>query len=138
MKVDNMSMAASIEARCPFLDHRLMEYVARIPTEMKLNGSISKYMLKQVAKDILPESILNRPKHSFSVPIGQWLNGSLRELTCDLIAEGILKGSGLFNVDYMRGRMWQGLQRDEPGVARQLWSLLHLGLWAKQYRVDVG
>lgn len=136
MKVDKMSMAASIEARCPFLDHTLMQFVAKAPSRLKLNGDTSKFILKEIAKEILPEAILKRPKHSFSVPIEKWLTGSLRDLTRDLISEGIIKGSRLFEREYLEGALWQKLEANEPGVARQYWALVNLGLWARKYHVQ--
>jgi len=137
MKVDKMSMAASIEARAPFLDHRLLEFVATIPSHLKLNGSTSKYILKEVAKDILPDKIINRPKHTFDVPIGKWLQGSLRGLMLDLISFGIVEGEELFDKEYILGEMWQNLERGKPGYARQFWSLLNLGLWARKFHIQI-
>jgi len=137
MKVDKTSMANSIEARTPFLDHHLFEFVATIPPDLKLNGSISKFILKEVAKEILPEKIINRPKQSFDVPIGKWLKGSLRELTYQLISDGLIVGEKLFDEEYILGEMWTGLEKDYPGYARQFWSLLHLGLWARRFQAQL-
>lgn len=137
MKVDKMSMATSLEARCPFLDHRLMEFVATIPSNLKLNGGTSKYILKEIAAEILPEAIIRRPKHTFDVPIGTWIKGSLRDLTQNIISEGVIPGEKLFSEDYICGRMWSDLETNTPGVARQFWSLLNLGLWARKYRVQL-
>jgi asparagine synthase (glutamine-hydrolysing) len=137
MKVDKMSMAASLEARCPFLDHRLMEFVGTMPANMKLNGETSKFILKEVAKEILPHEIVNRPKHSFDVPIGKWIKGSLREMTLDLISDGIVEGGSLFKDDYILKEMWPALEADQPGVARQFWGLINLGLWSRKYNVEL-
>ena len=133
MKVDKMSMASSLEARTPFLDHHLLEFVATIPPSLKLNGSISKFVLKEVAKGILPEEIIYRPKHTFDVPIGKWLRGELRGLTLDVISHGIVAGKELFNEGYILGEMWHGLEEGKPGYARQFWSLVNLGLWIRQF-----
>jgi asparagine synthase (glutamine-hydrolysing) len=73
MKQDQMSMAASIESRVPFLDHRLVELTARMPVRMKLRGKNTKFLLREAMKGILPEEILNRPKMGFPVPLGRWL-----------------------------------------------------------------
>lgn len=137
MKVDKTSMANSLEARTPFLDHHLFEFVATIPSHLKLNGSTSKYILKQVARKILPTEIIDRPKHTFDVPIGKWLKGSLRDLALDLVSQGIVEGAELFNREYILGEMWRGLEDDKPGYARQFWSLVNLGLWARQFRVQI-
>jgi len=137
MKVDKMSMAHSLEARTPFLDHHLVEFVAAIPSNFKLNGSTSKFILKEVAKKILPEEIVYRPKHTFDVPIGKWVKGSLRDLTFDLVSRGIVEGEELFDKGYILGEMWRGLEEDRPGYARKFWSLIHLALWARQFCVRV-
>ena len=137
MKVDKMSMAHSIEARTPFLDHHLLEFVATIPAHLKLNGSTSKFILKEVAKEILPQEIIHRPKHTFDVPIGKWVKGSLLDLTLDLLSHNIVEGAELFDRDYVLGEMWRGLEEDRPGYARQFWSLINLALWARRFSVQI-
>lgn len=137
MKVDKMSMAASLEARTPFLDHHLLEYTAGLPSGYKLKGSVSKFILKEIAREILPDKISTRPKHTFDVPIAKWLTGGLRELTFDLISCGIPAGEDLFDREYILGDMWHELETDKPGCARQFWSLLNLGLWAQKYDVRI-
>ncbi len=135
MKVDKMSMANSLEARTPFLDHHLLEFVATIPAHLKLNGSTSKFILKEIAQEILPPEITHRPKHTFDVPIGKWIKGSLRDLTFDLVEQDIVPGEDLFDQQYILGEMWQGLEENRPGYARQFWALINLGLWARQFCV---
>lgn len=137
MKVDKTSMANSLEARTPFLDHHLFEFVATIPSHLKLNGSMSKYIFKKVAGEILPEEIINRPKHTFDVPIGKWLKGSLRDLVLDLVSQGIVEGAELFDRKHVLGEMWRGLEEGRPGYARQFWSLVNLGLWTRQFHVQI-
>ncbi|MGQ0603008.1 MAG: asparagine synthase (glutamine-hydrolyzing) [Anaerolineales bacterium] len=137
MKVDKMSMSHSIEARTPYLDHRLMEFMATVPVSLKVDGGIPKRILKEVAKTILPDAIINRRKHTFDVPIGKWLTGSLRELTLDVVASGRVGGRPIFNPDYITGELWRGLQAGDRGSARQLWTLLNLGLWAKRYDMQL-
>jgi asparagine synthase (glutamine-hydrolysing) len=135
MKVDKMSMATSLEARTPFLDHHLLEFVATMPPHFKLNHSTSKFILKEIAEEILPPEIIHRPKHTFDVPIGKWLKGSLRDLTLDLVTRGIVPDEELFDQGYILGEMWQGLEENKPGYARQFWSLINLGLWTRQFCV---
>jgi len=138
MKVDKMSMAKSLEARAPYLDHMLMEYVASIPASMKLQGEVSKRILKQIAEEFLPREIIYRRKHTFDVPIGKWLLGSLKELALEVIEQGIIPGVQWFDVKYLRGSLWQALEANEPGVAAQFWNLVNLGLWARIYGVSLG
>jgi len=138
MKVDKTSMAHSLEARTPFLDHRLLEFVATIPSHFKLNGSTSKFILKEIAREILPEEVIDRPKHTFDVPIGRWLKEELRDLTVELVNQGVIEGQDLFDVDYILGEMWHGLEKDELGYARQFWGLVNLGLWAREFCPTTG
>jgi len=80
MKQDQMSMAASIESRVPFLDHKLVEFTAQLPERMKLRGWTTKYILRQSMKGLLPEKILRRPKMGFPVPVGAWFRGAFRHV----------------------------------------------------------
>jgi asparagine synthase (glutamine-hydrolysing) len=136
MKVDKMSMAQSIEARAPFVDHHLLEFAATIPSHFKLNGSTPKFIFKEVAKRVLPEEIVFRRKHTFDVRFGKWLRGSLRTMTRDVLSEGIFKGAHMFDTKYILGDMWKGLEENRPGYARQFWGLLNLALWAEQFNVQ--
>jgi asparagine synthase (glutamine-hydrolysing) len=137
MKVDKMSMANSLEARAPYLDHRLIEFMATVPSSLKSNGATPKFILKELAKEILPPEIVYRKKHTFDVPIEKWLKGSLRDLTLDLVQHGVVEGATLFDKQYILGDLWQGLEKDWPGYARQLWSLVNLGLWARKFSVQL-
>lgn len=136
MKVDKMSMANSLEGRAPYLDHVLMEYVACIPADMKLKGYVSKRILKLIAEEFLPKDIIYRRKQTFNVPIGKWLLGSLKQLTIDVIEQGIIPGAQWFDVKYLRGPLWQALEANKPGIAAQFWNLVNLGLWARIYGVS--
>ncbi|HEX7316012.1 MAG TPA: asparagine synthase C-terminal domain-containing protein, partial [Pyrinomonadaceae bacterium] len=80
MKQDQMSMAASIESRVPFLDHKLVEFTARLPERLKLRGWTTKYVPRRAMKGVLPEAILTRPKMGFPVPLGAWLRGRYRNV----------------------------------------------------------
>ena len=84
-KVDRMSMAVSLEARVPLLDHKLIEFVTRIPASMKMAGLETKHLFKQAIADLVPAEIVNRPKQGFGVPIQQWINQQLRERIRDTL-----------------------------------------------------
>ena len=84
-KVDRMSMAHSIETRVPLLDHKLVEFAATIPPEMNLRDGTTKYVLKQAMRGILPDGIIDRPKHGFAVPLGYWFRGKLGAYVRDLL-----------------------------------------------------
>jgi asparagine synthase (glutamine-hydrolysing) len=97
-KLDRASMAASLEARVPYLDHELVEYAFRIPDRWKLRGLVGKWILRRAFRGNLPTSILRRRKSGFSVPIAAWLRGDLRALTSDLLSPERLRRQGLFSV----------------------------------------
>jgi asparagine synthase (glutamine-hydrolysing) len=85
VKVDIASMAHSLEARSPFLDHEFMEFAATIPSDLKVRGRVKKYILKRALTGLLPEEILHRPKMGFGVPIDHWLRHELRDLAYDTL-----------------------------------------------------
>ncbi len=138
MKVDKMAMAHSIEARAPYLDHHLYTFAASLPSSYKIHNGTSKRILKEVACEILPAEIVNRPKHTFDVPIDEWLTGSLSELARQFVADGCVAGMRLFDSKYLMQTLWSQLERREPGVDSKLWALLALGVWAEKYQVSVG
>ncbi|HXG84939.1 MAG TPA: asparagine synthase (glutamine-hydrolyzing) [Pyrinomonadaceae bacterium] len=127
-KVDRASMAVSLEVRAPFLDYRVAEFAASLPLEYKLNGSVGKYILKETVKNLLPASIIKRPKKGFGIPIAEWLKGKLNPLMHDLLAPEKLKNQGLFNPDFVQ----KLIKEHEQNVAshhKQLWTLLVFQLW---------
>lgn len=131
-KVDRMTMAASLEARSPLLDHKLIEYVTRIPSSMKLRGSETKYIFKRAIRDLVPHEILRREKQGFGVPINEWINLQLKDrITGDLSDRRSLE-RGYFDPKYV------GLLLDEHSRGRRdhshaLWTLWMLELWHRRY-----
>src|SRR5206468_4282891 len=93
------SMANSLEARSPFLDHEVMEFAARLPVHYKLRGGTAKYLLKRAFADILPPENVFRRKLGFGIPVGDWLRGPLRELVCDSLLAGPGAARGYFRQD---------------------------------------
>ena len=77
MRVDKMTMATSVEARVPFLDHKLVEYVMSIPQDRKVPGLQAKYLLKQAVRNLIPDEVIDRPKQGFGVPIAEWFQSEL-------------------------------------------------------------
>jgi asparagine synthase (glutamine-hydrolysing) len=125
-------MANSLEARSPFLDRALVEFVARLPSRLKLRGRTSKYILKRASKGLVPPFVWRRGKKGFGVPFAQWLKAELRPLAHDLLSPERLRRSGLFNADYV------ALLQDEHerGVANHrklLWTLLSFELWRESF-----
>lgn len=124
MNVDKMTMAHAIEARAPFLDHRLVEYAASMPAGMKLRGSDEKYVLKKMMTGILPGEILRRKKHPFTVPIVDWFEKDLKELTAHLLTKERVEEQGYFNHDYVR----KVLSKSNPNYNQPL-ALVYFELW---------
>jgi asparagine synthase (glutamine-hydrolysing) len=135
-KVDIATMAHSLEGRSPFLDHKLLEFAARIPASMKLKGLKSKYILKAALRGILPEKILKRPKAGFGVPIDVWLRGELKEMAYDILTGPQAAGRGLFRIPEVRKLLDEHLKGQEMRHL-PLWALLMLELWFRRF-IDGG
>ena len=97
VKVDRASMANSLEVRAPFLDHELVEFVMGLPSDLKLRGFTSKYLLKKAAEAYLPTEIIQRKKKGFGVPIAKWIKGPLKELFMDMLSFDRIKREGFLN-----------------------------------------
>ena len=133
VKVDRASMACSLEVRAPFLDHELVEFVMGLPSNLKLKGLTSKYLLKKVMKNYLPEAIIHRPKKGFGVPIAKWVKGPLRELFSDLLSPDRIRQEGFLNPEYVATLLLDHLHNRRDN-RKQLWTLLVWELWADRYR----
>jgi asparagine synthase (glutamine-hydrolysing) len=131
-KVDKMSMAVSLEARVPLLDHKLLEFAARVPTSLKLRGGVSKYLLRRAIDRHVPRSLMNGPKHGFTAPIGPWLRGPLKSLAADLLLDGRLDERGLFRREALE-RCWNEHQQGRKEHPHRIWSLIMLELWFRQF-----
>jgi asparagine synthase (glutamine-hydrolysing) len=132
MKQDQMSMAASIESRVPFLDHKLVEFTARLPQHLKLRrGWTTKYILRQSMKDVLPPEILSRKKMGFPVPVGAWFRGAYRGIVEEYVLSERAAARGLFNPAYVR----ELAARHEAGEdhTERLWSLVNVEIWLRQF-----
>ena len=101
-KVDRMSMAHSVEVRPPFLDHRIVDFAARLPRQFKIRGSTTKLVLRELMKNRLPKSVLNRPKDGFDIPIHEWFRGNPRPLLVDSLNEATVAAIRSFPL--VRGR----------------------------------
>src|SRR5205814_8931188 len=100
-KVDRASMAVSLEVRAPYLDPRVAEFAASLPSFYKLHGYTSKYILKRASKCLVPPFVWRRGKKGFGVPFAKWLNAELRPLARDLLSPERLRHGGLFNAEYV-------------------------------------
>ena len=131
-KVDRMSMAVSLEAREPLLDHKLLEFAATVPTGLKLKHGRSKYLLRRLLERRIPTAIVDRPKHGFEAPIGAWLRGPLAPMVDALLADGRLRERGIFD-DRAVAALWHQHRDGRQDHRHRLWSLVMLELWFRQY-----
>jgi asparagine synthase (glutamine-hydrolysing) len=128
VKVDIATMAVSLEARAPFLDHHVIEFAASLPEKMKLRGLTTKYLLKRVLRQLLPAENLDRRKMGFGVPIGHWFRGRLEGFLREVLLSEKSLGRGLFLPDEIK-RLVELHTRGEKDYSNQLWTLLMLELW---------
>ena len=132
MKQDQMSMAASVESRVPFLDHKLVEFTSGLPERLKLHRWTTKYVLRQSMKGVLPEQIITRPKMGFPVPIGTWFRGAYAHVLDDYVLSSRAMDRGIFNPQFVRTLVNQH-QREEANHSERLWSLVNLEMWLRRF-----
>jgi asparagine synthase (glutamine-hydrolysing) len=132
VKVDRMSMACSLEVRAPLLDHHIVEFAASLPSELKLRGSVSKYLLKRHVARRLPALDVHRPKQGFELPLAAWLRGDLRGLAEDLVLGPRAIGRGYVRPERARA-IWSAHLAGRRNHAPQLWALMVLELWHRAY-----
>jgi asparagine synthase (glutamine-hydrolysing) len=130
MKQDQMSMAASIESRVPYLDHELVEYVMGLPAESKLRGWQTKFILREVLRDLVPAEILTRRKMGFPVPIGRWLRGGFGGAAREFITGSRASDRKLFEPDFVR-RLADEHRSGRAEHGTRLWLLMNLEIWQR-------
>ena len=134
-KADRMSMAHSLEVRPPFLDHRIVEFAASLPASLKIRGSRQKVLLKELMRDKLPPSVLQRKKVGFDIPAHDWLRGCLRPLMMEVLLDGASDHASLFRREAIETYIRQHLER-RVNVGYHLWGLMVLFLWMKKWGIQ--
>jgi asparagine synthase (glutamine-hydrolysing) len=122
-KVDRASMAHSLEVREPLMDHPLVEWIATLPSSLKLRGQEGKYIFKKALEPMLPHDVLYRPKMGFAVPLARWLRGPLREATRNALQQGAIAQTGWFDADAI-GTLLDQHERGQLDHSTPLWTLL--------------
>ena len=132
VKVDRASMAVSLEAREPLLDHKIIEYAAKIPVNIKYKNNTGKYLLKQILYKYIPKEMIERPKSGFQVPLIEWLRGDLKELLDSYVNESSLKTSGIYNTKEIL-KLKQKLYNGENINLSILWFVLMYEMWREKW-----
>jgi len=132
VKVDRMSMATSLEAREPLLDHKLVEFAFRLPGKLKLHGLTTKWIFKKTMERLLPKENIYRRKEGFSIPIKHWLRAELKDLMEDYLSEKRIASGGLFQYAAIR-KMMDDHSSGKENYSHQLWALLVFELWRENY-----
>ena len=127
-KVDRASMAVSLETRVPFLDHELIEFIMRIPLDMKLKDREGKNILKKVLYRHVPKKLFNRAKQGFTIPLGEWLKDPLKDWAYDLIDPKKIKDGGFFNSESVLS-LWNEHIEGKGNWSHQLWNILMFQMW---------
>jgi asparagine synthase (glutamine-hydrolysing) len=130
-KVDRMSMAHSIEARVPLLDHKLVEFAATIPPEYMIRNGSTKDIFKCALQDRLPDSILHRRKQGFAVPLGKWFRGQLTGFVGDLLLSETSRSRGIFNTAYIEKIL--AMHSKGRDLDLQIWTLISFELWCRTF-----
>jgi asparagine synthase (glutamine-hydrolysing) len=134
-KTDRMSMAHSLEVRPPFLDHRIVEFAARLPQNLKIRNATLKVVLRHVMRDKLPAQVLKRRKEGFDIPAHDWLRGVLRPLLLDTLTREAVEKSNLFDWNVVESLLRAHLDR-RANLGYHLWGLLTLFLWMKRWDIQ--
>jgi asparagine synthase (glutamine-hydrolysing) len=131
-KVDRAAMSVSLEGREPFLDHRVIEWAARLPDDFKYRNGIKKYILREIVYDYLPKEMMNRPKMGFAVPVEKWLMHDLRDVVETYLNQKAVREEGVLNpaaTENLKKQFYGG--RSEYGV--KLWHLLMFRMWSEKW-----
>lgn len=131
MKQDQMSMAASIESRVPFLDHTMVEFAASLPVKMKLHGMTTKYVLRQAMKSVLPAEILTRKKMGFPTPVGSWFRGSYKNVLDEYVLSPRAIERGVFNPTYVKELVARHIAGENH--TERLWMLVNFEIWQRRF-----
>jgi asparagine synthase (glutamine-hydrolysing) len=133
VKVDRASMYYGLECRCPFLDHRVVEFGLQLAHTLKVKGSSTKWILRQILLDYFPSSFFDRPKRGFSIPLAQWMQGELRYLIDDYLNEKVIEEAGLVQTEVVR-KLVERFKKGESYLYTRLWVLILVHKWILTFK----
>jgi asparagine synthase (glutamine-hydrolysing) len=136
VKTDIASMACSLEVRSPFIDHKIMEFAASLPSDMKIHKGALKYFLKQVSSDLLPTEVIYRKKRGFGLPVAQWLRGELKEMAYDTLLDKRAIERSYFRREAIETLLAEHMTGQYDHCYR-IWNLLCLELWFRAYEENI-
>jgi len=128
MRVDKITMATSVEARVPFLDHHLIEYAMGLPRNLKVKGSTGKHILKRALESVLPADVLYKPKRGFGAPVREWFRGPEGESLIGQLMNSSIRKRNFFDYAFIQ-RLVDEHRREQRDWSANLWCLLNLSLW---------
>jgi asparagine synthase (glutamine-hydrolysing) len=137
VKLDRMSMAASLEGRAPLLDHRVVEFAVRLPLSMRVRNGRGKHLLRQVARRWLPNEVLDKPKQGFAIPLPEWFRASLGNMAHDVFADRRFRERGWVEPDAVDALL-TAHRSARADHSETLWQTLCLELWARRFVDDRG
>jgi len=133
VKVDRATMSVALEGRDPFLDHKILEYAAQLPSEFKYKNKTSKYILRKILYKYVPKKFIERPKHGFGMPVYLWFKNELKELYSEYLSHERIKKEGIFNPDYVRNLLTLYLNGKDVDHYK-LWFIFSFQIWWEQWR----
>ena len=131
-RLDSATMSASVEGRVPFVDHRLIEFAAQLPSKFKINNNSQKFIFKDIVHEYVPEKLLNRPKSGFSIPLENWLRTDMKEFVNDNFSFKNLNYISLFNSDFIE-KYKDDFYKNKHQNGALIWRLLQFNIWFKKW-----
>jgi len=135
VKVDRATMGVSLESRAPYVDHRVVEFAARLPLSFKIRNRQGKWLLRQLLYRYVPRHLVERPKQGFGPPTGRWLRGPLREWAESSLAESRLRSDGYLRVEPVR-KLWHNHLNGERNCSSLLWTILMFQDWVSYWMAN--
>ena len=132
-KVDRATMSVSLEGREPLLDHRLIEYVAQLPSKYKIKDGSKKHLLKSIVHQYIPKEMMDRPKKGFGIPFEKWFSGQKNELFNYYLSDEVIKKQGLFDVKEIRKLKEDFKHNSNSLTQRRLWLIFVMNQWVEEW-----